>query len=81
MVKGRENIRAFWAKMAEQVQDVKLTTMDVKPLGPEAAREIGTFSLKTKGAQPEEVSGKYVVVWQKAGSDWKLATDIWNSNK
>ena len=81
MVKGRENIRGFWAKMAEQVQYAKLTTVDVKPLGPDAAREIGTFSLKTKGPQPQEVSGKYVVVWQKAGNDWKLATDIWNGNK
>jgi uncharacterized protein (TIGR02246 family) len=81
MVRGRENIRAFWAKTAEQIQDIKLTTVDVKPLGPDAAREIGTFSLKTKGQQPQEVSGKYVVVWQKAGADWKLATDIWNGNK
>jgi hypothetical protein len=23
----------------------------------------------------------YVVVWEKVGSDWKLATDIWNTNK
>jgi ketosteroid isomerase-like protein len=39
------------------------------------------FSLKTKGATPKEVTGKYVVVWEKVGSDWKLATDIWNTNK
>ena len=44
----------------------------------DAAREIGTFMLKTKGAQPQEIAGKYVVIWQKVGSDWKLATDIWN---
>jgi len=25
--------------------------------------------------------GKYVVVWEKVGSDWKLATDIWNEGK
>ena len=81
MVRGRENIRAFWAKTAEQIQDIKLTTVDVKPLGPDAAREIGTFGLKTKGAQPQEVTGKYVVVWQKVGGEWKLMTDIWNSNK
>src|SRR5712692_6631465 len=39
---------------------------------PSAAREIGTFSLKTKGPTPQEVTGKYVVVWEKVGSDWKL---------
>ena len=81
MIRGRDAIRAFWAHMAEQAQDAKLSTVDVKPLGPDAAREIGTFSLRTKGQQPQEVSGKYVVVWQKAGNDWKLATDIWNGNK
>src|SRR5262249_11157404 len=49
MVKGRAAIEALWKSMAEQVTDPKLTTLDVKPLGPSAAREIGTFSLKTKG--------------------------------
>jgi ketosteroid isomerase-like protein len=43
---------------------------------PSAAREIGTFSLKTKGPTPQEVTGKYVVVWEKVGKDWKLAADI-----
>jgi hypothetical protein len=37
----------------------------VKPLGIDAAREIGTFTLKTKGQQPQEVAGKYVVVWDE----------------
>jgi uncharacterized protein (TIGR02246 family) len=81
MVKGRAGIAAMWKGMAEKVGDPKLTTLDVKPLGPTAAREIGTFSLKTKGATPQDVSGKYVVVWEKVGNDWKLATDIWNDGK
>jgi ketosteroid isomerase-like protein len=71
----------MWKSMAEQVGDPKLTTLDVKSLGPSAAREIGTFSLKAKGSTPREVVGKYVVVWEKIGSDWKLATDIWNEGK
>ena len=69
MVKGRAAIEAMWKSMAEQVGDPKLTTLDVKPLGPSAALEIGTFSLKTKGPTPQEVTGKYVVVWEKVGSD------------
>jgi uncharacterized protein (TIGR02246 family) len=81
MVKGRAAIGAMWKKMAEQVGDPKVTTLDVKRLGPGAAREIGTFSLKTKGPSPKEVTGKYVVVWEKVGKDWKLATDIWNEGK
>lgn len=81
MVQGRAALEAMWKGMAEQVSDPKLITRDVKPLGPSAAREIGTFSLKTKGPTPQEVSGKYVVVWEKVGNDWKLATDIWNEGE
>jgi uncharacterized protein (TIGR02246 family) len=81
MVKGRAAIEAMWKTMAGQVSDPKLTTLDVKPLGASAAREIGTFSLKTKGPTPQEVTGKYLVVWEKIGTDWKLAADIWNDGK
>ena len=81
MVKGRAAIGAMWKNMAEQVADPHLTTLDVKALGPAAAREIGTFTLKTKGPTPKEVSGKFVVVWEKVGADWKLAADIWNDGK
>ncbi|OAF10113.1 DUF4440 domain-containing protein [Bradyrhizobium centrolobii] len=81
MVHGRAAIEAMWKSMAEQVTDPKLTTVDVRPLGSSAAREIGTFVLKTKGPAPQEVAGKYVVVWEKVGDEWKLTTDIWNDGK
>jgi len=81
MVTGRDAILIFWKAASEQIGDIKLTAVDVKPLGSNAAREIGTFSLRTKGSQPQEITGKYVVVWEKVGADWKLATDIWNTNK
>lgn len=81
MVKGRAAIAAMWKSMAEQASDPKLTTIDVKRLGPAAAREIGTFSLKAKGSTPKEITGKYVVVWERVGRDWKLAADIWNEGK
>ena len=81
MVKGRAAIEAFWRQAAQQMGDAKLTTVDVLPLGPEAAREVGTVTLKTKTQPPQEAVGRYVVVWRKAGGDWKLATDIGNTNK
>ena len=81
MMKGKSAIQAFWKGATEQLGDGKLTTADVKPMGSETAREIGTFSFRTKGSQPQEITGKYVVVWEKFGSDWKLATDIWNTYK
>jgi ketosteroid isomerase-like protein len=81
MVRGNTAIGAMWKKVSEEVEDPKLVTLDVKPLGPSAAREIGTFKLKTKGPSPKDVMGKYVVVWEKVGNDWKLATDIWNDGQ
>ncbi|MGN6747579.1 MAG: YybH family protein [Xanthobacteraceae bacterium] len=81
MVKGRAAIAAMWKGMAEHATDPKVTTLEVTRLGPAAAREIGTFSLKTKESPPKDITGKYVVIWQKAGRDWKLATDIWNEGK
>ena len=81
MVQGGAAIGELFKRMAERVGDPKLTTLDVKSLGPNTAREIGTFSFKTKAPSPQEVIGKYVVVWEKVGNDWKLASDIWNENE
>jgi uncharacterized protein (TIGR02246 family) len=80
LVHGRAAIQAFWTKAGDAISDFKLKTVDVKPLSPTAAREIGSFSLTLKGAQPQQATGKYVVVWEKVGNDWKLATDIWNAD-
>jgi uncharacterized protein (TIGR02246 family) len=54
IVKGRAAIEALWKNMAAQVSDPQLTTLDVKPLGPSAEREIGTFSLRTKEPTPQK---------------------------
>lgn len=81
IIRGKDAIGTMWKGLAEQVSDPKVTTLEVKSLGPTAAREIGTVSLKTKGAAPQEIAGKYVVVWEKVGDDWKLAADIWNDGK
>src|ERR1700751_1819452 len=81
MVKGRAAIGAMWKGLAEHVSNPKITTLNVKRLSPRAAREIGTFSLMTKDPTPKEISGKYLVVWEKVRGDWKLAGDIWNDGK
>ena len=61
--------------MAEQVGDPKLTTTDVKPLDPSAAREIGTFE-----DQATDTAGLEVCpgLW-KVGNDWKLTTAVSNN--
>lgn len=81
IVKGRAEIQAFWKKAAETLGDVKLTTLDVKPLGENAARETGYFSLRTKSVPSQEVTGKYIVIWERIGAEWKLGADIWNEGR
>ena len=81
MVRGRAAIGRMWKGMAEQVSNPKVTTLEVKRLSPSTAREIGTFSLTTKEPSPKEVSGKYLVVWERVQGEWKLAADIWNDGK
>ena len=34
-----------------------------------------------KDPTPKEISGKYLVVWEKVQGEWKLAADIWNDGK
>lgn len=81
MVKGRAAIEGFLKQITQQLGDFKLTTLDVEPLGPDAALEIGTATFKTKGQPPQDGAVKYAVVWQKEGGSWKLLQDIWNSDK
>jgi uncharacterized protein (TIGR02246 family) len=75
---GRRDIQAFWIQQAKRAEDLSITVLDVKPLGPEAARAVVRSELTTKGPQPQSLTGRNVVVLQKVGPDWKLATHIWN---
>ena len=81
MVKGRVGIEGFWRGAMQQLSDIKITTLDVKPLGGNAVREIGTATFKTKSQPPQDGALKYAVVWQKEGDRWKLLQDIWNMSK
>ncbi|WP_405030146.1 hypothetical protein [Mycoplana sp. BE70] len=44
------------------------------------AYEIGTYELGYSTDKPVDEKGKYVVVWKKAGDDWKVMADIFNSD-
>ena len=81
MVRGRAAIGKMWKGMADQVSNPKVTTLEIKRLSPSTIREIGTFSLMTKGPSAKEVTGKYLVVWERIRGDWKLEADIWNDGK
>jgi uncharacterized protein (TIGR02246 family) len=81
MVRGKQAILEFWKKAVTQLTDLKAKTLEAKPVGRTYLREIGSFSFKTRTDPPQEIAGKYVVLWQKVAGRWKLNTDIWNTNK
>ncbi len=76
-VEGREAIAGFWAGAGDGVESVALTTESVTPLGEGHAQEVGSYRLTPPGGA-EEVTGRYVIVWQETGEGWVIKTDIWN---
>ncbi len=76
VARGRSAIAAAWQKaMDSGIKDVRLDTADVESAG-DLAYETGTVRLVGKdGAVSAE---RYVVVWKRAGGQWKLHRDIWN---
>ena len=81
MVKGATAIRDLWAGVIKDFSDAKLATVEVHTMGEVMAYEIGTVTAKTKANPPQDAVGKYVVVWRRSGTTWKLAVDIFNFDK
>ena len=81
MVKGHTAIQDLWAKVIKDFSDVKLATVEVHTMGEVMAYEIGTVTAKSKASPPQDAVGKYVVVWRRSGTGWKIAVDIFNFAK
>ena len=79
-MEGRVAAQSYWAIGTQQVTDVRLTTSDVRRLSATNLEEFGTYQMRTKTTPTKQMSGKYVVIWQKAGPTWVIATDIWNAD-
>jgi ketosteroid isomerase-like protein len=82
---GTDAIRKTWtALMAKPGFSLTFvpTKIEVASAG-DMAWEIGTFVLKVNDAQgnPMDIPGKYVVTWRKIGATWKVAADIFNTDK
>src|SRR5215210_3672510 len=84
LVTGRESIAQFWQSMTA-IPEMTLTfqpeRIDLSRAG-DMALDRGTYRFTGKpGGQAADETGKYVVVWKKVGGDWKVAADIFNSDK
>jgi len=60
------------------IKGVRLASTEVEGHG-DTAYEVGTYALTVEGGQTVD-EGKYIVIWKKAGDEWKLHRDIFNSN-
>lgn len=82
---GTDAIRKTWAAlMAKPGYSLTFvpTKIEVASAG-DMAWEIGAFELRVNDAQgnPMDIPGKYVVTWRKIGPTWKVAADIFNTDK
>lgn len=79
IVRGREAIGKLWKGVMDSgVKGVKLVTVEAEAHG-DAAHEVGTYVLTGEGGKALD-TGKYVVVWKRAGGQWRIHRDIWNTS-
>lgn len=82
--RGREAIAQWWGR-SMQMPGFDLTFETDQLLvsaSADMALDRGTY--RFKAAPPEgaiDDNGKFVVVWKKVGGDWKVAADIFNSDR
>jgi uncharacterized protein (TIGR02246 family) len=73
---GRPAIAAHWQKAIDAgIKDVTLTTATVESAG-DLAYEDGVVRIVTSTGAV--AVARYVVVWKRTPSGWKLHRDIWN---
>jgi ketosteroid isomerase-like protein len=81
LVKGTSGIEHYYRAALKSIADTKFTATEAKAVGDAELIEVGTFTAKTTGQHPRPVAGKFMIEWQKVGSDWRIAADIWNLDR
>ena len=77
MVRGRANIQARLQREFKDGVKLQLTPTESTISGAQAF-EAGTVTVTLPGGRTEKE--KYLVVYKRVGTDWKIAFDIWNSD-
>ena len=78
IIKDGDAIREFWASIGEQVQEIVLEPIEIKPLGGGAAREIGRIRMSVGDQSSQIVLNKYLLLWQRAEENWLIESFVWN---
>ena len=78
-VSGTDNIVAYWqGAINAGINNVKLETTDASGCGNEVI-EYGRYTIFA-GDNFTVDNGKFIVIWKKAGKEWKIFRDIFNSD-
>ncbi len=76
-VAGQEDIRGFWRVVADQIENITLTSVKIDS-SDELAYEIGRYTMRVGGAADR---GKYVVIFRRqADGGWKAVADMFSSD-
>lgn len=77
-----ESLREYWNKGIRNGQiyfNHKVTPSEIKIIG-DHAYDYGYYEGESgKGDKRSKWKGKYIIIWRKLGTDWKIYLDIWNS--
>lgn len=78
-IQGTLEISEYWqSAMEDGLDKIELQTLSAQKVG-NSVNEIGKYKLFSEGGQLVD-EGKYIVIWEKEGDEWKLKEDIWNSS-
>jgi ketosteroid isomerase-like protein len=67
---GIKALKTFYAHVAASGIDIKSTPTTIEFLTDDIAFEVGVFHSTTKNGKQN--SSKYVMIWKRIGSDWKI---------
>jgi ketosteroid isomerase-like protein len=67
---GIKALKTFYERVAASGIDIKSTPTTLELLTDDMAFEVGVFNSTTKNGKQN--SSKYVIIWKRIGSDWKI---------
>jgi uncharacterized protein (TIGR02246 family) len=77
IVHGRAGAGNFWASFAEHASAVTITCNDRRAIAPDLVQEVGVYAFHMKDNH-RTVSGKYLFVCRKDGTEYRICTHMWN---
>jgi ketosteroid isomerase-like protein len=80
IISGHEAIKKRWiSPKGTSIQSHKISPKEIKIID-NYAYDYGYYKgvSTSKKGKTSTFNGKYVIVWRKEGSEWKIYLDIWN---